>query len=73
MLKQSSSMKRGLAILLVILFVVSLTAIAVNSEPVMVKESNMNMNKMDMNNKDMSKMELSKMDMNKIVSKMDMK
>ncbi len=53
MLKQSSSMKKGLPILLAILFVVSLTAIAVSSEPVMLKEQNMDMKKMDMNKMDM--------------------
>jgi hypothetical protein len=49
------------------------TAAAVSSEPFMVKEQNMDMNKMDMNKMDiMGKMDLNKMDMSKITSKMDM-
>ena len=50
MLKQSSiRITKVLASFLAVLFVVSLTAVAVSSEPVMVKEQNMDMNKMDMN------------------------
>ena len=58
MLKQ---MKKTLCILLAVLFVVSLTAVAVSSNPVIVKEQNMDMNKMDMN-----KMDMNRMDMNRI-------
>ena len=55
MLKQ---IKKTLGILLAVLFVVSLTAVAVSSNPVMVKEQNMDMNKMDMNKMDMNKMDM---------------
>jgi hypothetical protein len=54
MLKQ---MKKTLCILLAVLFVVSLTAVAVSSNPVMVKKQNMDMNKMDMKKKYMNKMD----------------
>lgn len=57
-------MKKTLRVLLVICFILTMTAAVVSSEPVMVKEQNMDMNKMDMN-----KMDMNKMDMNK---KMDM-
>jgi len=66
MLKQSSRrMKQVLAIFMAVLFGVSLTAVAVSAEPVMVKEKKMVVNsetdkKMDTKNMDMKNMEMKK-------------
>ena len=56
MLKQ---MKKALGILLAVCFLVSVTAAAVSSEPVMVKEQSM-----DMRNMDMRKVDIQKTNMN---------
>ena len=51
-------MKKTLSVLLVICFIMTMTAAAVSSEPVMVKEQNMDMNKMDMNQVDINQIDM---------------
>ena len=64
MLKQSSRrMKQVLAIFMAVLFGVSLTAVAVSAEPVMVKEKNMVVNSETDKKIDTKNMDIKNMDM----------
>ena len=74
MLKQSSRrMKQVLAIFMAVLYGVSLTAVAVSAEPVMVKEKKMVVNSETDKKMDTKNMDTKNMDMKNMETKKDMK